>query len=189
MLTRIRSKLMNESFKHLRGRKSRLQSLAAIITSKSIRVMQGFTIAWLSKKLSRRRLKRSRLTSRSARLKVTFLQPHLPILEFIVIVILEADRLSKDAQHALRRTMEKYSGNLRLILSCNSTGRLIGPIKSRCLLVRVPGLDEAKMENFLRKTAHKESIKLNAEASQMISTSAGGNMRTALLLLEAFSVK
>lgn len=33
--------------------------------------------------------------------------------------------------------MAEYTGNLRLILCANSTSRIIGPIRSRCLLLRV----------------------------------------------------
>ena len=50
---------------------------------------------------------------------------------------METDRLSKDAQHALRRTMEKYVTTCRLILCCNSTSKVIPAIRSRCLGVRV----------------------------------------------------
>ena len=58
-------------------------------------------------------------------------------MHFSVVVINEADSLSRDAQAALRRTMEKYMTNMRIILCANSTSKLIAPIKSRCLLVRV----------------------------------------------------
>ncbi len=54
-----------------------------------------------------------------------------------MVVITEADKLSKDAQHALRRIMEKYMGNCRYILCCNSTNKVISPLRSRCLSIRV----------------------------------------------------
>ena len=64
--------------------------------------------------------------------------------KFKVVVINEADSLSRDAQSALRRTMEKYMGNLRLVLCATSTSKILGPIRSRCLLLRVgaPSDDE-----------------------------------------------
>ena len=51
---------------------------------------------------------------------------------------MEVDQLTRHAQHALRRTMEKYSSSCRLILCGNSTSKIIPAIRSRCLGVRVP---------------------------------------------------
>ena len=50
---------------------------------------------------------------------------------------MEADRLTADAQHALRRTMEKYMATCRIILCANSTSKVIPAIRSRCLGIRV----------------------------------------------------
>jgi hypothetical protein len=62
-----------------------------------------------------------------------------------VVIINEADSLTRDAQAALRRTMEKYTTNMRMILCANSTSRLIAPIKSRCLLIRIAAPDEVEV--------------------------------------------
>ena len=45
----------------------------------------------------------------------------------------DADRLTKDAQHALRRTMEKYMSKCRVIMCTNSISKMIPAIRSRCL--------------------------------------------------------
>ena len=54
-----------------------------------------------------------------------------------VLVLNEVDRLTKEAQHSLRRTMEKYSAACRLVLCCNSASKVIEAVRSRCLPIRV----------------------------------------------------
>jgi replication factor C subunit 3/5 len=67
-------------------------------------------------------------------------------LHSLVVVINDAEKLTKDAQHALRRTMEKYSANIRFIFCCSSIGRVISPIKSRCLLFRFPSPTDEQVQ-------------------------------------------
>jgi replication factor C subunit 3/5 len=64
--------------------------------------------------------------------------------EMKIVVLTQVDRMSKQAQAALRRTMEKYASTCRLILCCNSPSKLIAPLQSRCLGVRVaaPSIDQ-----------------------------------------------
>jgi replication factor C subunit 3/5 len=55
-----------------------------------------------------------------------------------VIVIHDLDKLSRDAQAGLRRTMEKYMTNCRIIFNCENLSRVLLPLKSRCVQIRVP---------------------------------------------------
>ena len=108
---------------------------------------------------------------------------------FKVVVIHESDCLTREAQAALRRTMEKYSRNLRLILVANTTSRIIGPIRSRCLLVRCAAPKDSDVVRVLQQVASKEKINLSSELAKRLAASADGNLRRALLTLETVHAK
>ncbi|CAF4133597.1 unnamed protein product [Rotaria sp. Silwood2] len=104
---------------------------------------------------------------------------------FKVIVIVEVDKLTRDAQHGLRRTMEKYVSSCRLVLCCNSTSRVIPAIRSRCLAIRVaaPTLDE--ISGILKKVATLEGIQLPVDLANRIGEKSQRNLRRALLMLQS----
>lgn len=110
---------------------------------------------------------------------------------FKTVVINEADSLTRDAQAALRRTMEKYSFNIRLILLATSTSNIIPPIKSRTLLVRVPAPTVDDIGKVISAVAKKEKVTLpkNPESLdaffQKLSLASNRNLRKALLMFEA----
>jgi replication factor C subunit 3/5 len=68
---------------------------------------------------------------------------------FKILIINEADKLTKDAQGGLRRTMEKYIKNCRMILICNNVHKLISPIRSRCLNLRIPAPEQGEIIQVL----------------------------------------
>ncbi|KAF7887354.1 uncharacterized protein EAE97_004228 [Botrytis byssoidea] len=104
---------------------------------------------------------------------------------FKVVVINEADGLSRDAQAALRRTMEKYSGNVRLILVANSTSGIIGPIRSRTLLVRVGAPTEGDIVKVLETSGKREGWGVSKGFLERVAKESGRNLRRALLMYEA----
>ena len=105
------------------------------------------------------------------------------------VVINEADSLTRDAQAALRRTMEKYSKNIRLIMVCDSMSSIISPIKSRCLLVRCPAPSSQDIVKILSEVATDEKVELESGVIlSNISKECNGNLRTALLMLESMAL-
>lgn len=108
---------------------------------------------------------------------------------FKVIVLLEVDSLSRGAQHALRRTMEKYGGTCRLILCSSSTGRLLEPVRSRCLSLRVPAPSHEQLAALVERVAARENIQLGEGLSMRLAKDCDRNARRALLALEAMRVR
>ena len=101
-----------------------------------------------------------------------------------VIVLHEVDNLTREAQQALRRIMEKYSKTCRLILCANSTSKIIPPIRSRCMGVRIPAPTNEEIVKVLKYVAGKEGIKLIEAIQNQIVEKCDGNLRRALLMLE-----
>ncbi|KAJ1786296.1 hypothetical protein LPJ67_003630 [Coemansia sp. RSA 1938] len=109
--------------------------------------------------------------------------------KFKVVVVHEADALTRDAQHALRRTMEKYMGNMRVILCANSTGKIIGPVQSRCLLVRVAAPTVGEVVDVINSVAKKEGISVPPAFALQLANASKRNLHRALLMLEAAYVQ
>ncbi|KAL9646206.1 hypothetical protein ABK040_008079 [Willaertia magna] len=105
-----------------------------------------------------------------------------------VIVLHEVDSLTREAQQALRRIMEKYSKNCRLILCATSTSKVIPPIRSRCLSVRIPAPTEEDIETVLKLVAKKENINLIPEITKQICENCDRNLRRAILMLESAKI-
>ena len=86
--------------------------------------------------------------------------------------------------------MEKYTTNMRLVLCANSTSRLIAPIRSRCLLVRVAAPSTEDVCKVLKRVGSLAGVPpAPEEALEEIAQEAGGNVRKAILMLEALRMQ
>jgi len=103
---------------------------------------------------------------------------------FKVVVIEEAGALSTDAQAALRRTMERYMKTCRIILCTDSASKIIPPLRSRCLPLRIGAPSAMDVQQVLQKVASAEGVKLAPELAGKIAEKAGRDMRRAILLME-----
>lgn len=103
---------------------------------------------------------------------------------FKIVLINNADNLSKHAQTTLRRTMEKYSKTCRFILWCNSSTKIIDPLISRCIFFNINAPTNDELFEFIYKISIKEKMKLGVEDFAYIIINAQGNIKEALWLLE-----
>ena len=78
-----------------------------------------------------------------------------------LIIILNADKLSYNAQTALRVTMEKYTKSCTIILCSSQLSKIIEPIRSRCFLVRLPKPSKIKLKNIITQILKKENMDEN----------------------------
>ncbi|MFN4133691.1 MAG: replication factor C small subunit [Candidatus Hadarchaeales archaeon] len=107
---------------------------------------------------------------------------------FKLILLDEADALTADAQHALRRTMEMYSHTCRFILDCNFSSRIIEPIQSRCAVFRFKKLGEGDVQKMLIKIAKKEGLTVDPKAYKAIAEVSEGDMRRAINIFQAAAI-
>lgn len=104
---------------------------------------------------------------------------------FKVIFLDEADALTREAQQALRRTMENYSNTCRFILSCNYSSRIIDPIQSRCVIFRFKLLEKKDIAQRIKLIAEKENLKISDDAISTLYEASEGDFRRAINLLQA----
>jgi len=105
-----------------------------------------------------------------------------------IILLDEADSMTEEAQHALRRIMEKTSHIF--ILTANDEWKIIEPIKSRCVIFRFRKLKNEEVLRIILKIlmAEKVNFKITPEVKEAILTLieyVKGDVRHALNMLDS----
>ncbi|MEA1865877.1 MAG: AAA family ATPase [Euryarchaeota archaeon] len=107
--------------------------------------------------------------------------------DFRMIAIDSAEALSPDAQHALRRIMEKYSKTCRFILSTTHLSRLIPPLRSRGLNLFFDRASDEAVAARIRSIASAEGASITDGAGggvQAIVHYAQGDFARAIMALQ-----
>ena len=107
--------------------------------------------------------------------------------EFKLMVFEDAHALTKEAQQALRRIMERTSTTCRFVFTTTNQSALITPITSRCLPLLFSPVDQTVMLERLRTIRESENAgnrSCSDDDLELIVQVAQGDMRRALLLLQ-----
>jgi replication factor C small subunit len=106
-----------------------------------------------------------------------------------IIFLDEADALTADAQHALRRTMEMFSSETRFILSANYASKIIEPIQSRCVVFRFRPLTEEEMQKYIVRIAKGESLDIDEKAIGALVYVGDGDLRKLTNILQSAAMQ
>lgn len=104
---------------------------------------------------------------------------------FKIIFLDECDSLTKEAQQALRRTMENYTQTTRFILSCNYSSKIIDPIQSRCTVFRFKPLEKKDIESMIGFISKSEKLKVDKKAIDALYEVCDGDARRMKNILQS----
>ncbi|TFG12432.1 MAG: replication factor C small subunit [Promethearchaeota archaeon] len=106
-------------------------------------------------------------------------------IPFKILILDEADNMTAPAQQALRRTMEKYTKNCRMILICNYSNKIIPPIQSRCVVFRFSSLKNEDVKERIKYVAKKEKITPTPSGLNALVDVSRGDCRRAINYLQS----
>ncbi len=107
---------------------------------------------------------------------------------FKIIYLDEADALTREAQQALRRTMELYTSTCRFILACNYSSKIIEPIQSRCAVFRFKPLPMNAVKQLIQHIAQQEGLTVDEDAIDALIAISNGDSRRVINVLQSSAV-
>lgn len=107
---------------------------------------------------------------------------------FKLVILDEADAMTRDAQNALRRVIEKFTENTRFCIICNYLSKIIPALQSRCTRFRFGPLSKDQMIPRLKHVIEQESVDVTSDGMNAIVTLACGDMRRSLNILQSASM-
>jgi replication factor C small subunit len=106
-------------------------------------------------------------------------------IPFKILILDEADNMTAPAQQALRRTMEKYTKNCRMVLICNYSNKIIPPIQSRCVVFRFSSLNKEDIKERVKFIANQEQLSLTPDGLIALVDVSKGDCRRAINYLQS----
>lgn len=105
-----------------------------------------------------------------------------PIIKLVIMD--EADNITKKAQNMISNFMEEYSNNTNFIFTCNDSSKLIESIQSRCFIMYFPHVKTDYIVQCLQRMGEREGVRYDADALELLARNANGDMRQAISNME-----
>ena len=96
---------------------------------------------------------------------------------FKICILDESDSLTREAQQALRRTMENFSQTCRFCLLANYSSKIIEPIQSRCTIFRFKPLEKEDIFEIIEWVAKNEKLKIEKKTQEVLFDISEGDVR------------
>ena len=107
---------------------------------------------------------------------------------FKICILDEADSLTKEAQQAMRRTMETYAATCRFVLLANYSSKIIEPIQSRCAVFRFKPLSKERLVQIIDKISSSEGIEIDDKGKLAILEVSEGDCRKLENIMQSCAV-
>ena len=104
---------------------------------------------------------------------------------FKFIILDECDSMTKDAQFALRRIIEKYTKHTRFCLIGNYVSKVIPALQSRCTRFRFAPLGPESVKERVQFVVGQEQLSITDDAVDAVTKLGAGDMRRTLNILQS----
>jgi hypothetical protein len=105
-----------------------------------------------------------------------------------IVFLDESDGITKEAQEALRNTIETYSKTCRFLFTCNEVDRIIAPIRSRCTLFEFTAFPIDQVIKQMEMILKKENVSYEIENIEKIVSQHYPDVRSIVNNLQLCSI-
>jgi replication factor C subunit 2/4 len=102
-----------------------------------------------------------------------------------MIILDEADNITKKTQNLLANLMEEYSYNTIFTYTCNESSKIIESIQSRCIILRYSQVQSENILKRLKIICNKENIEYDIDGLKALEFISQGDIRQTINNLEA----
>ena len=106
-----------------------------------------------------------------------------------LVILSEADGLTRASQKFMRHPMEEYAIGMCFIITCNYPSKIIEAIHSRSCTMYFKSADESSLREYIERIIRGENLKINESQIKDIIKRSKGKFRNVANTLQGWTVK